>query len=1402
MLKKMFKTMFTPCLSRFFGNLSGKSRFIGILIVLFYVCQFSVVSANIVVISSTSGMVEVRVSIPEVEFHEIKLSDGNIYSTLIVPGAGRLAIGKPDVPGFGKWILIPNGTDVDITHNAGESIIYENVNLAPVQPLAMDYKGAPEPPFTKDETVFSTDADYPGIFAETEPIKHKRGQSCTILWIYPYRYNPVQKRLTVYPDLEVTVHFSGIIEPLPSNLRNETMEQNLKAMAINAEAVLSAEKDAETSWRDLKERADGCELLIITHPDFQNAADTLAAWKIRRGIYTKVANTTTTGNTTNDIESYIDNAYNNWNPAPSYLLFIGDAEFIPTWYKNWHPDAGDPYFQGHTGTDFFYADIEDPPTYVPEFGYGRLSVDTDAEADSLVARIIRYERKANPNSYYTHTTMACCFQDGSGAAPDGIADRRFAKTSEDIRNYLDTQGYTTERIYTTYNAFNGDEVFPEFWNDGPFVFENDIAGEEIPESLQKPNFPWNGSAADITNAINSGRFFITHRDHGSRSGWGDPAFNNGNVDALNNGEERPIVWTINCQTGWFDNETDDAECGTGQASECFVEHWIRHSTGGSCGLIGATRISYSGINDRLVWGWMDAIWPTFTTWCNDPYGAADPIYKMGDVLNYGKEYMRTKYALDEISRTALEEFHWFGDPTMEMWTSEPNLLTSAEVTSGIVIGTSSITVQVTPAIENMLVAVCTENADSLFGTAETNGAGIAIVDLNHAISMAGTIYITVTKHDYLPYEFSDSSDPYHVATAADLNCVRNYPDSSFIQIADINLSGYSNWDPIGTSIGKFTGSYNGNGYIIDSLKIDRTLIDDIGLFGCTDGASIENVALTNVDVSGDDDVGGLVGDCSNSTIRNCYTTGSVSGDDDVGGLMGECYNNSTISNCYTTGSVIGSDDYVGGLVGDCYNSIISNCYTTGLVSGADGVGGLVGCMQGDIDESYSSAAVIGSSFGYSLFGGLCGLFYDGTLQDSYSTGNITGIEESFGDNGGFVGWVGGGATITRCYATGNVASEGSFNGGFIGYCSACDISECYATGNLTLGNNCGGFIGASAFGSGVVCTITNCYASGNVDCSFSGGFISWNNASWGVGGGSTIENCYSTGAVSAGNGEIGGFCYDNEGVITNCFWDTQTSGQSTSAGGTGKTTAEMKTQSTYTGWDFTDIWERIGYNYPRLKDNPDPTLPVILSTFTAQYLNNVPTLYWRTMSETDNIGWYVYRNKEEDFEQATRITNDLIEGYGTTTEPHDYFYYDEELEAISGDRYRYWIENIDFGGAFHRYGPKVLTIPDIPDDHSSLVIPKQYGLHQNKPNPLSMGKETTKISFLLPKTARAELKIYNIRGELIKDLYNDIAYGDDEVKLTWDGRDENGVVQGTGIYLYQLKVNGKTFEVKRMITIR
>ncbi len=207
------------------------------------------------------------------------------------------------------------------------------------------------------------------------------------------------------------------------------------------------------------------------------------------------------------------------------------------------------------------------------------------------------------------------------------------------------------------------------------------------------------------------------------------------------------------------------------------------------------------------------------------------------------------------------------------------------------------------------------------------------------------------------------------------------------------------------------------------------------------------------------------------------------------------------------------------------------------------------------------------------------------------------------------------------------------------------------------------------------------------------------------------------------------------------------------------------------------------------------TLPVELSTFTAQYLNNVPTLYWVTQSEIDNIGWYVYCNIEDDFTTANKIS-DLIEGHGTTSEPHSYIYEDNMLEAIPGDEYWYWIESVDLGGEVNHFNSVMIEIPDSPG-HPSPTKPVIYAI-QNSPNPF---RSSTKIRFTLSESALAEVTIYNIIGEKVKTLPLVLASEDIEASAYWDGKDESGAKVAHGIYFYTLKAGESTYSGK-MIHIR
>ena len=358
---------------------------------------------------------------------------------------------------------------------------------------------------------------------------------------------------------------------------------------------------------------------------------------------------------------------------------------------------------------------------------------------------------------------------------------------------------------------------------------------------------------------------------------------------------------------------------------------------------------------------------------------------------------------------------------------------------------------------------------------------------------------------------------------------------------------------------------------------------------------------------------------------------------------------------------------------------------------------------------------------------------------------------------------------------------GKLNGG--------SLNKCYSTGSVSGTDRVGGIVGLNSNG-----VMNNNYSTGSVngnDCI--GGLLGYNY--WGG-----LNNNYSTGSVNGTSG-VGGLVGMGDPIQEDGdgFWDTITSGQTSSYGGIGKTTSEMKTQSTFTnaGWNFETIWEMIGYNYPRLREIPDPTLPVELSNFTAQYLNNTPTLYWITQSETDNMGWFVYRNIEEDFTTSEKVS-EFLEGHGTTTQQQSYIYEDTIENPEIGDTYYYWLESIDFSGMVNHYDKvAVLTIPEQYDPGSGLIPePVRYGLFQNEPNPLLT---STRIAFNLTETAMVDLNIYNLKGQRVKTLYSGVT---SKHTIMWDGKDESGKELENGVYFYKLMVNGKTEETKKLILMR
>ncbi len=217
-----------------------------------------------------------------------------------------------------------------------------------------------------------------------------------------------------------------------------------------------------------------------------------------------------------------------------------------------------------------------------------------------------------------------------------------------------------------------------------------------------------------------------------------------------------------------------------------------------------------------------------------------------------------------------------------------------------------------------------------------------------------------------------------------------------------------------------------------------------------------------------------------------------------------------------------------------------------------------------------------------------------------------------------------------------------------------------------------------------------------------------------------------------------------------------------------------------------------------LLNEGDSTLPIILSTFTAQYLNSKPTLYWQTQSETDNMGWFIYRNTIEYFTSSEKISG-MIPGQGTTTEPQSYIYEDAEELQIE-QTYYYWLESVDYSGTIHHYDRVAqVTIPHPNEPGQNVIPPIAYEISAD-PNPFSY---TTNISFVMDQPSLVDVAIYNVKGQLVKSFNSVMTSQENEtVAFSWNGKNDAGKSLSNGVYLYLVKVNGKDYATKQLILMK
>ncbi len=586
-----------------------------------------------------------------------------------------------------------------------------------------------------------------------------------------------------------------------------------------------------------------------------------------------------------------------------------------------------------------------------------------------------------------------------------------------------------------------------------------------------------------------------------------------------------------------------------------------------------------------------------------------------------------------------------------------------------------------------------------------------------------------------------SDNPYEIATLNNLYWIAagdTLWSSHFIQTADIDASDTSSWDDdkgwfkIGNSTTKFTGVYDGQGYSISNLFIDRSSASNIGLFGYTQGAELKGIILINVDFVGDNAVGGLVGQNFETDITMCMTTGFIVAYTNGGGLVG--YNtdseiNNSFSRCNVSASFFGAGGLIGQSTGEF--ALIDKCYSTGTVGGGVLLGGLIGASSGgsETENSFWDRETSGQTTSSGGTGKNTSVMKD---IDTYTDTSTTGLDEiwDFVDIWAMYSHVNDGYPIFR-------------------------------------------------FGVRPLPALVIYPPHESIDIPVSNLTFEWEYNTDGPAPDGYFFAYWKTGDSQPAMTDLDD---DTEyPLAVTLDLDTEYSWQVIPY----VTKGSDKVEALYCPtWTFTTQTEE------------DPPLPVELSAFTAQVTADMAVnLQWRAETETNMLGYNVYRSLVNSLADAFKINTSLIDAHNSST-TINYSYIDNA--AMSGQIYYYWLQPIDMDLTYGFHGPLSVTVEY--DDGSgtspNVVRTELLGAYPNPFNP------ATAIQFGLAEGAEVTITIYNSRGQRMQTLVDNQYYPRGFYSEVWNSKDIQGRQASSGIYFYKMVTSQGYEAIKKMVLMK
>lgn len=434
----------------------------------------------------------------QLQSNRLELSEGTFSELTLDGGLFDGAVGDPKLPITQQLIEIPFGAEVEVevlhyTTAEFDLADYEIETLMPVQAPVSKNDYPEEAPFVINKESYTTD-DYLGQpLAQVQVLGTLRGYRLAKLTLSPVSYNPVRHSVKVCNDIELMIRFQDADMALTQEVKAKTRSPYfdfIQDLVLNAAVSRDYPDHPDMTRYPVK-------YVIVADRMFDGYLNEFIDWKTKKGFQVVLAYTDEIGNTVGAIQAFLHGLYNNAtaeSPAPSFILFVGDTQQIPTYIGT----------SSQKVTDLYYASVDND--YLPEMYYGRFSAQNASQLLAQIEKTLYYEqyRFMDP-SYLDRVTLIAGW--------------------DDYWNYQigqPTIRYGMENWFDEEHGYTG--VYPYY---GPDDYDGCYEDDKISVGV------------------------INYTAHCSETVWGTPALSASNIYSMHNEGFYPLAIGNCCESSQF-----------------------------------------------------------------------------------------------------------------------------------------------------------------------------------------------------------------------------------------------------------------------------------------------------------------------------------------------------------------------------------------------------------------------------------------------------------------------------------------------------------------------------------------------------------------------------------------------------------------------------------------------------------------------------------------------------------------------------------------------------------------------------------------------------------------------------------------------------------------------------------